>query len=120
MLTWIRVWVICPAPLIPLFLVGCFPSFQFRGEMVHGGIIRQWFVNHAALPVLSHNWAMQLAQWFEQASYAQELILHLIISVDLTVLLLPLTFLIGQASISISAWVSTTDHSLKTQQVRQK
>lgn len=119
MLTWIRLWVICPAPVFPIFLIGCFPSFEFMGNTVHGGIIRQWFVNQIALPVLPQAWAVQLVEWFEQASFAQELLLHLIISVDITLLLLPLMFLIGQVLISISAWASTTDHSLKTKQVRQ-
>lgn len=119
MVTWIRLWVICPAPFVPLFLVGCFPSFEFMGKAVHGGIIRQGFVNHVALPVLPQDWAVQLVVWFEQASYLQELWLHLLISVDLTLFLLPLMFLIGQVLISVSAWASTTDHSLKTKQVRQ-
>jgi hypothetical protein len=119
MLTWIRLWVICPAPFVPLFLVGCFPSFELMGKTVHGGIIRQTFVNYVALPVMPQDWAVQLVAWFEQANYFQELLLHLIISVDLTLVLLPLMFLIGQVLISVSAWASTTDHSLKTKQVRQ-
>ena len=119
MLTWIRLWVICPAPLVPIFLVGCFPSFEFMGKTVHGGIIRQAFVNNVALPVLPQAWAVQLVEWFEQASFVHELLLHFVISVDLTLLLLPLMFLIGQFLIWSSSWLSTTDHSLKTKQVRQ-
>lgn len=119
MLTWVRLWVILPAPLVPLFLVGCIPAFEIMGKTIQGGVIRQWFVNHIALPVLPHDWAVQLVAWFEQASYMQELVLHFVISVDLTLVLLPLMVLIGQVLISISAWMSTTDHSLKTKQVRQ-
>ena len=118
MLTWVRLWVILPAPLLPLLLVGCIPAFEIMGKTLQGGIIRQWFVNHIALPLLPHDWAVQLVAWFEQASFIQELMLHLLISADLTLLLLPLMYLVGHVLISMNAWASTTDHSLKIKQVR--
>jgi len=119
MLTWVRLWVICPAPFIPLFLIGCIPSFHLMGKTIQGGMIRQWFVNHVALPVLPQHWAAQLVAWFEQARFTQELLLHFMISIDITLMLLPLMFLLGQCLIWGSSWLSTTDHSLKTKQVRQ-
>ncbi|KAF0190545.1 MAG: hypothetical protein FD165_2626 [Gammaproteobacteria bacterium] len=119
MLTWVQVWIVLPAPLFPLFLVGCFPTVELAGRVFNGGVIRQWFVNHVALPVLPESAGQALVAWFDhQASFAQEVILHLVISIDLTLLLLPVTYGLGKAIIFISSWASTTDHDLKSTAAR--
>ncbi len=118
MLTWVQVWVILPAPLVPLFLIGCFPTVELFGRVFNGGIIRQWFVNHVAVPMLPDSAAHALVAWFDQATFAQEVILHWVIATDTTLLLLPVTYMLGRAIIAVSSWASTTDHSLKSKAAR--
>jgi hypothetical protein len=119
MLTWVQVWIVLPAPLLPLFLIGCFPTVDVLGRVVNGGVVRQWFVNHVAIPVLPDAAGDALVTWFDhQASYAQEVLLHGVISVDLTLLLLPVTYGLGRGIIFISSWASTTDHDLKSTAAR--
>ena len=118
MLTWMRLWPLLLLPFVPLFLVGCLPTIPLMEVSLEGGIVRQWFVNHFLLPVLPHDWAVTLVAWFHQAGYWQELLLHFIVSVDLTLVLLPLMYGVGNLVIKLSAWGATTDHAMKVKQVR--
>ena len=118
MFTWVGLWWICLLPFPIVFLVGALPNMGMLGGELQGGIVREWFLNHLAIPFLNEAAADELILWFKGASYSEELIFQTVIAADITLLLLPVTFLLGEIIIRLSAWAQTTSHSLKSQSIR--
>lgn len=118
MLTWVYLWWICLIPLPLVFVVGALPSIPVFGQVIQGGVVREWFLNHLALPLLTDEAGWILVNWFDQASYGEELIFQLVIAVDVTLLLLPVMYVIGEIFIRLSAWAQTTSHEQRRRSIR--
>jgi len=117
-LTWIRLWPLFFLPLLLLLPLGFVPEFTIGRLHLSGGAVREWFLNNCLLPVLSTDDGWQLVSWFYDASYTQEVLLHALISIDITLLLMPLVFGFGKVLIFISGFISRTEHAQKTRVAR--
>ncbi len=90
MITWHRVWPLLLLPYVLIFLIGLFP------------FIREGMLNHILIPVLPYQAAVDLVNWYRGASQLDELLLHLVLSLNLGTLLYPSFYLIGALFIFIT------------------
>lgn len=104
MITWLRVWPILFFPPLIFFLLGCLPEFQFMGAVTGGGVFRQWCANTLVLPLFSQDMALSIISWYEQSNLLNELLLHLLLTINLHALCLPLLYGFGVLIIKLSAW----------------
>lgn len=118
MLTWFRLWPLLVLPAFILLLLTSLPIFEIRSRLLGGGLVREWLLNHALLPVLPLAQAEQLIVWFANASVIQEWLLSLLIIININgILLFPLYF-IGQLIIGFSAWTLRTELNIKRKSIR--
>lgn len=118
MITWIQLWPLLGLPAFMLSAIAAFPTFEHKTRFVGGGPIREWFLNHIAVPILPTNAAGELVAWFASASTLQEWILTSVIALNLNAALLPLLFGFGTGLIRLNNWMSTTDLRLKQSAAR--
>lgn len=111
MLTWFNVWPLLATPLLLLGVPALIP-YQF------GGMVREYYLNHFALPALSVENAARLVEWFSAASYPQEVMLALGIVVNVNAILLPVLYLICISLITLSSWFARKEIDLKRQAVK--
>jgi len=118
MLTWFRLWPLLALPVFLLSLLISLPMFEVRHQLLGGGLVRQWLLNHGLLPLLSEQQTEQIIHWFVQASMLQEWLLAFLIALNINALLLLPLFLVGQLIIRFSAWTMRTELNIKRQGVR--
>ena len=118
MLTWIRLWPLLALPVFILSLLISLPMFELRQQLIGGGLVREWLLNHLLLPILPMEQAAQIIHWFARSHVIGEWLIAFLIALNINaILLLPLYF-IGQLLIKLSAWILRTELSLKRQSVR--
>jgi len=118
MLTWFRLWPLLALPVFVLSLFISLPMFEVRHQLLGGGLVRQWLLNHGLLPLLPDVQTGQIIHWFSQASALQEWCLAFLIAMNINALLLLPLYFIGQLVIALSAWTMRTELKLKRQSVR--
>ncbi len=118
MLTWFRLWPLLALPIFLLSLLISLPLFEVRRQLLGGGLVRQWLLNHGLLPLLPEQQAQQIIHWFAQASVLQEWLLAFLIALNINGLLLLPLFIAGQLIIQFSAWTMRTELNIKRQSVR--
>ena len=105
MITWMQLWW---ELLIPLLMVAvlsvALPTIHITGRVSGGGPIREWFLNHCLLPLLSDHDAQALVVWWMKANEWQEIALVLFIGLNINVVLLPLLWAQGEAWIRLKSW----------------
>lgn len=118
MLTWFRLWSLLVLPAFILLLLTSLPVFEIKGQLLGGGLVREWLLNHALLPLLPALQAEQLIGWFSHASVLKEWLLSLLIIININgILLFPLYFM-GQLIIVFSAWTLRTELDIKRKSIR--
>ena len=110
MLTWITLWPFMSLPFLFPFLLGILPTFTLAGKELGGPFVRQYLVNKVAA-VLPYDLAVQLVNWFTQASVAEELLLHALMSLNIGLLFYPLFYALGIFFIKTTAWRVRTELS---------
>ena len=90
MITWHRVWPLLLLPYVLVFLIGLLP------------FIREAMLNHILIPVLPYQAAVDLVDWYRNASQPQELLVHLVLCLNLGTLFYPLFYLAGTVFIRIT------------------
>jgi hypothetical protein len=118
MLTWFRLWPLLLLPLFVLSLLISLPMFEVRHQLLGGGLVRQWLLNHGLLPLLPDIQTEQIIHWFAGASALQEWLLAFLITLNINALLLLPLFFVGQLVIGLSAWTMRTELNIKRQGVR--
>jgi len=118
MLTWFRLWPLLALPVFLLSLLISLPMFEVRHQLLGGGLVRQWLLNHGLLPLLPEVQTEQVITWFSQASALQEWLLAFLIALNINALLLLPLFFVGQLVINFSAWTMRTELNIKRQSVR--
>ncbi len=118
MITWLQLWLIMPIPTLVLGAMAAIPTMNIQGRVMGGGPVREYFLNHILVPVLPHDAAASLVQWFAQASAVQEWFLTLLVVVNINALLLPLLFVLGEGLIMLSTWFTRKDIQLKRDAIR--
>ena len=118
MLTWFRLWPLLALPIFLLSLLISLPMFEVRHQLLGGGLVRQWLLNHGLLPLLPDVQTQQIIGWFSQASVLQEWLLAFLIALNINAILLLPLFFVGQLVIKISAWTMRTELNIKRQSVR--
>ena len=118
MLTWFRLWPLLALPVFILSLLISLPMFEVRHQLLGGGLVRQWLLNHSLLPLLPDVQTGQIIQWFSEASALQEWLLAFLIALNINALLLLPLFFVGQLIIQFSAWTMRTELNIKRQSVR--
>ncbi len=103
MLTWFSLWPFMTLPFLLSFVLGILPSLSVGGGEVGGALVRQYGVNQLAA-LMPHDFSMVLIDWFNQASYVEELVLHGVISLNIGLLFYPLFFGLGSLAIRAAAW----------------
>ena len=114
MITWLKLWPFTLIPFLVVFLLGFLPSIDMSGKSFGGALVREWFLNYTVLPFLSNEMARTVVQWFYDATLIEELLLHLLVSVNVWALFFPIMFMLGQGVIRFYTWHSKT--SLKQKQ----
>ena len=118
MLTWFRLWPLLALPVFLLSLLISLPMFEVRQQLLGGGLVRQWLLNHGLLPLLPDVQTQPIIQWFSGASVLQEWLLAFLIALNINVFLLLPLFFVGQTIIQFSAWTMRTELNIKRQSVR--
>ena len=118
MLTWFRLWPLLALPVFLLSLLISLPMFEVRHQLLGGGLVRQWLLNHGLLPLLPEMQAVEIIDWFSQASALHEWLLAFLIALNINALLLLPLFFAGQLVINFSAWTMRTELNIKRQSVR--
>ncbi len=118
MLTWFRLWPLLALPVFLFSLLISLPMFEVRQQLLGGGLVRQWLLNHGLVPLLPDQQTAQIIHWFAQASVLQEWSLAFLIALNINALLLLPLFFVGQLIITFSAWTMRTELNIKRQGVR--
>ena len=118
MITWLQLWPLLTLPTLILGAITAIPTMHINGREMGGGPVREYFLNHALVPVLPHDAAMALVQWFAHANAMQEWFLALLLAVNINGMLLPLLFVLGQGLIALSTWFTRKDIQLKRDAIR--
>lgn len=118
MITWLQYWPMLPMPTVILSAMAAMPTGMFNGRLVGGGPVREYYLNHFALPVLPADAGMQLVAWFSAANGFQEWLLAFAVSININAILLPLLYVMGVCVIKLSSWVSKKNIDLKREAVR--
>ncbi len=120
MISWIQIWPLLLVPYVLLCSVGVVPALDLFGHHIGGPWVREWFLNHLALPVLPSDAGWALVEWFSHASTAQEIGLHALISLNVYAVVFPLVYLVGFFIIRLSAWSASVDLEQKRQSLKRK
>lgn len=107
MMTWLTLWPFTLIPFLMVFLLGAIPESKSLG-IYTGGYIREWFLNHAVLPLMSNSMAMVVVNGFSRASYLEELALHFLVSLNVFAICFPFMYLAGTGIIHGYTWFSKT------------
>ena len=70
------------------------------------------------LPVLPHDSAAQLVQWFAQASALEEWAFAFAVAININALMLPLLYVFGIGVIRASSWFAKKNIQLKRDALR--
>jgi len=110
MITWFSLWPFMSIPFLFPFLLGILPVFNVGNHEIGGPLVRQYCINQVA-SLIPHDIAVVLVNWFNQASYFQEILLHGVISLNIGLLFYPLFFAIGTLVIRTASWSAKTELS---------
>lgn len=113
MITWLFVGPLLSLPAVLLALLCALPMLTFNDRLLGGGTLRQWLLNHVAVPMLPKTQGVDLVAWFQTASVLQEWFLSVLIAINLNAALLPVLYVIGAMVIRFSSWSAKTDLALK-------
>ena len=109
MITWLRLWPVFLIPLLIMLPAGLLPHLNLGFLTFDGGVIRQWSVNTLLLPLLTQQDALLIVHYFQRASYVEEFLLYLFICFNVTVLLMPVFYLVGNVIIRVSTWFAVNE-----------
>lgn len=118
MITWLTLWPILLVPSIILMALASCPTFLFRGRMLGGGPVREFYLNNFVLPVLPHDAGARLVEWFSSATVVQEWFLALAAAININAALLPLLYALGFCAINVSAWMARKNIELQRRGMR--
>ncbi|KAF0190500.1 MAG: hypothetical protein FD165_2668 [Gammaproteobacteria bacterium] len=118
MISWIQLWPVLVIPYVVLFSVGVLPTIALYGHAIGGSQVREWLLNHVAIPLLPNSAAWSLVDWFGTAGTAQEIGLHAVLSLNVYAIAFPLFYLMGVAMIRLSAWSASLDLKQKRQSLK--
>jgi hypothetical protein len=118
MITWIQLWPLLGLPSFAIGVLTALPTVDAFGRVLGGGVLREWLLNHVALPLLPDAISISLVRWFEHATVIQEWGLAMLIALHINVALLPLLYFTGEAILRLNNWFTTTDLQLKRKAAR--
>lgn len=113
MITWLFMSPLLALPTVLLALLCAMPMLTFNDRLLGGGPLRQWLLNHVAVPILPSAQSAELVAWFQNASLMQEWFLSVLLAINLNAALLPVLYVIGAMVIRFSSWSAKTDLALK-------
>lgn len=119
MITWYQVWPLLLLPSLILFPVGLLPDTTLFGEPFGGGIVREFAINHALLPLLSKEAGWRVVTWFGRASGAGETALYGLIVLNVNALSLPLIYGAMTLRMQFGAWYTRSELAAKRKLLRQ-
>lgn len=118
MITWLTLWPLLLVPSIILTALASCPTVMFKGRVLGGGPVREFYLNHFVLPVLPHDVGARLVDWFSSATVVQEWFLALATAININAALLPLLYLLGFCVINVSAWMARKNIELQRRGMR--
>ena len=118
MITWLTLGPIFLVPSIILTALASCPTFLFRGRVLGGGPVREFYLNHFVLPVLPHDAGVRLVDWFSSATVVQEWLLALVAAININAALLPLLYGLGFCVITVSSWMARKNIELQRRGMR--
>ncbi|MES0328327.1 MAG: hypothetical protein ABUK13_09075 [Gammaproteobacteria bacterium] len=118
MITWVRLWPLLLSPLLVISFLSVIPVFTVRDHILGGGVFVEWLLNRILLPLLPWEQGNQLVQWFSGASYGQELMLALLMALNITALIMPVLYGLGELVIWLTAFFTRKELELKRQSMR--
>ena len=121
MITWLQYYLVLPMPALLLSAMAAMPTGMLSGRPIGGGPVREYLLNHCALPVVrwfSVDDAVRLVGWFATASGFQEWLMAFVVAININALLLPPLYGLGVVVIGLSSWATKVNIDQKRQAVR--
>lgn len=113
MITWLLMGPLLTLPTLLLAVLCAMPMLTFNDRLVGGGTLRQFLLNHVAVPILPNAQGAELVEWFQTAAVVQEWFLSILIAINLNAVLLPVLYVAGAMVIRLSTWSAKMDLALK-------
>ena len=115
--TWIDV---IPAfiilPLVP-FMVAFIPTFNFKGSYYGGGPIREYVINKMEIFIPFDNFVL-IKEYFYQATVSQEIMLYSIFALNISIIILWVTFILGGLYMKIYNTIGNSAYQSKRKAIR--
>ncbi|MBL4706771.1 MAG: hypothetical protein JKY54_19735 [Flavobacteriales bacterium] len=99
------------------FVAGLLPTYQYKGNYIGGGPIRQFFINHVA-DMLPSDKAQNLVDMFMASSAMGEYLIYLPIALNISMILLIILFAIGTLLIEGNNFVKNSIYQSKRKRAK--
>ena len=118
MITWVTFWPMLALPAFLMSIIAAIPTVRINDKLLGGGPVREYYINHIALPIMPDGIATRLVDWFAMASPLQEWFFSLAIAINVNALLLPILYGLGCVVIAFSGWMARLRISQRRNSVR--
>ena len=98
MISWYRfgIWYICfGLPWLILWLPGLMPTLTMQSQVIGGGPLREWVLNHTFFIVLSADAQTRLSSLWHSASWLDEVLWYTLAMLNVFALAVPVLYGVG-------------------------